>query len=134
MIDKTCKTCRNNVEFPPPHTCDVCNSLDAEDEYEMWQPKKTCRTCEYDDYSSEMYEESGGYPEICINCWDEKTDIDFINWTPKGENSLNGEFYLRLVCNIDGKEVEISRIKLTDLVNKMTTDVVDSFCKAIKMK
>lgn len=26
----TCLTCKNNQEFPPPHTCDICNSLDEE--------------------------------------------------------------------------------------------------------
>lgn len=37
-IVKNCSTCKNNVEFPPPHTCDICTSLDQE-EYEMWEPK-----------------------------------------------------------------------------------------------
>lgn len=23
-----CSICKNNVEFPPPHTCDICTSLD----------------------------------------------------------------------------------------------------------
>ena len=35
---KTCKTCKHNVEYPLPHTCDVCTSLDAEEEYEMYEP------------------------------------------------------------------------------------------------
>ena len=30
-----CSTCKNNVEFPPPHTCDICTSLDQEEEYGM---------------------------------------------------------------------------------------------------
>ena len=32
IIDEepTCSTCKNNKEFPPPHTCDICNSLDEE--------------------------------------------------------------------------------------------------------
>ena len=34
-----CSTCKNNVEFPPPHTCDICTSLDQEEEYEMWEAK-----------------------------------------------------------------------------------------------
>lgn len=34
---KNCSTCKNNVEFPPPHTCDICTSLDQEEEYEMWE-------------------------------------------------------------------------------------------------
>lgn len=38
-VVKDCSTCKNNVEFPPPHTCDVCTSLDQEEEYEMWEAK-----------------------------------------------------------------------------------------------
>lgn len=38
-IPINCSTCKNNVEFPPPHTCDICTSLDQEEEYEMWEPK-----------------------------------------------------------------------------------------------
>lgn len=34
-----CSTCKNNVEFPPPHTCDICTSLDMEGEYGMWEAK-----------------------------------------------------------------------------------------------
>ena len=34
-----CSTCKNNVEFPPPHTCDICTSLDNDEEYSMWEPK-----------------------------------------------------------------------------------------------
>jgi len=34
-----CQNCKNNPEFnngyAPPHTCDICTSLDSED-YEMW--------------------------------------------------------------------------------------------------
>lgn len=36
---KNCSTCKNNVEFPPPNTCDICTSLDQEEEYEMWESK-----------------------------------------------------------------------------------------------
>lgn len=36
---RDCSTCKNNVEFPPPHTCDICTSLDQED-YCMWEPKE----------------------------------------------------------------------------------------------
>ncbi|WP_395546824.1 MULTISPECIES: hypothetical protein [unclassified Lacrimispora] len=38
-IVKDCSTCKNNVEYPPPHTCDICTSLDQEKEYEMWEGK-----------------------------------------------------------------------------------------------
>lgn len=34
-----CETCKNNVEFPPPHTCDECTSL-ANDDWCMWERKK----------------------------------------------------------------------------------------------
>lgn len=35
-----CSTCKNNVEFPPPHTCDICTSIDQEEDYEMWESKE----------------------------------------------------------------------------------------------
>ena len=35
-----CSTCKNNVEFPPPHTCDICTSLDQEEEYGMWERRE----------------------------------------------------------------------------------------------
>ena len=35
-----CSTCKNNVEFPPPHTCDICASLDQEEEFSMWEAKE----------------------------------------------------------------------------------------------
>lgn len=34
-----CSTCKNNVEFPPPHTCDICTSLDQDEEYGMWEAR-----------------------------------------------------------------------------------------------
>lgn len=37
---KNCSTCKNNVEFPPPHTCDICTSLDQDEEYGMWEEKE----------------------------------------------------------------------------------------------
>lgn len=36
--EKSCETCVYNVEYSPPHTCDVCTSLD-EEEYCMWTSK-----------------------------------------------------------------------------------------------
>lgn len=36
---KNCSTCKNNVEYPPPHTCDICTSLDQEEEYSMWEAR-----------------------------------------------------------------------------------------------
>lgn len=37
---RNCSTCKNNVEFPSPHTCDICTSLDQEEEYSMWEEKE----------------------------------------------------------------------------------------------
>ena len=39
-IKHDCSTCANNVDYPPPHTCDICTSLDEED-YEMWEGRKS---------------------------------------------------------------------------------------------
>lgn len=38
-IKMDCSTCKNNVEYPPPHTCDVCTSLDQE-MHCMWESKR----------------------------------------------------------------------------------------------
>ncbi len=38
LID--CSTCKNNVEYPPPHTCDECTSLFAKGDFEQWQWNK----------------------------------------------------------------------------------------------
>ena len=35
-----CSICKNNVKYPPPHTCDICTSLDQEEEYGMWEAKE----------------------------------------------------------------------------------------------
>lgn len=39
----SCETCKNNPRYnngySPPHTCDICTSLDSED-YEMWELKE----------------------------------------------------------------------------------------------
>ena len=35
-----CSTCKNNVKYPPPHTCDICTSLDQDKEYGMWEAKE----------------------------------------------------------------------------------------------
>ena len=34
-----CLTCKNNVEFPPPHTCDICTRLDQDEDYGMLETK-----------------------------------------------------------------------------------------------
>ena len=35
-----CSTCKNNVKYPPPHTCDICTSLDQDEEYGIWEAKE----------------------------------------------------------------------------------------------
>ena len=35
-----CSTCKNNVKYPPPHTCDICTSLDQDEAYGMWEAKE----------------------------------------------------------------------------------------------
>lgn len=37
-IEIDCSTCKNNVKYPPPHTCDICTSLDNDEGYSMWEP------------------------------------------------------------------------------------------------
>ena len=41
IIEKSCKTCKNNPKYnggyAPPHTCDICTSLDQEEEHDMWE-------------------------------------------------------------------------------------------------
>lgn len=34
--ERSCVFCKHNIEYPPPHTCDVCTSLDQEP-YTMWE-------------------------------------------------------------------------------------------------
>ncbi|MBC5688112.1 hypothetical protein H8S37_04080 [Mediterraneibacter sp. NSJ-55] len=36
---RTCLTCKYGIPYPPPHTCDICTSLDNDEEYSMWEPK-----------------------------------------------------------------------------------------------
>lgn len=38
-VKMDCSTCKNNVEYPPAHTCDICTSLDNDEEYSMWELK-----------------------------------------------------------------------------------------------
>ena len=37
---RNCSTCKNNVKFPPSHTCDICTSLGQEEEYGMWEERQ----------------------------------------------------------------------------------------------
>lgn len=38
-IKINCSTCKNNVEYPPPHTCDMCTSMNQK-MYCMWEAKE----------------------------------------------------------------------------------------------
>lgn len=38
-VKNCCDTCEHNVEYPLPHTCDICTSLD-EDDYCIWIARK----------------------------------------------------------------------------------------------
>lgn len=37
---RNCSTCKNHVEYPPAHTCNICTSLDQDEEYGMWEAKE----------------------------------------------------------------------------------------------
>lgn len=34
-----CKNCKNNLPYPPPHTCDECTSLTNNEDFTMWEQK-----------------------------------------------------------------------------------------------
>lgn len=36
---RDCSTCANSLEYPLPHTCDICTSLDQEEGFSMWRAK-----------------------------------------------------------------------------------------------
>ena len=38
-VKKSCDNCVNNMDYPPPHTCDICTSLEIDDYY-MWEWNK----------------------------------------------------------------------------------------------
>ena len=63
-------------------------------------------------------------------------DLDTNAWgdcTPKEEsNPLKGEFYVKLICDINGTEVEISETKLNDFVKNIAAEVTDSILKNLK--
>lgn len=39
-VKKSCDNCVNNMDCPPPHTCDICLSLRTDDYYSMWEWNK----------------------------------------------------------------------------------------------
>ena len=57
---RNCSNCKNNVEFPPPHTCDICTSLDQEEDYEMWEPKDDIH------WYSEMLKKPEEYKRVIV--------------------------------------------------------------------
>ena len=83
-----CNTCKYNIENPPPHTCDVCDSLDTEDYY-MYEPKDTY-------------------------------------------NNNENNFYIKLVHDKNGNEVEISKIKLSEYIDKIAANIVDALIPSEK--
>lgn len=76
-----CNTCKHNIENPPPHTCDACDSLDVEDYY--------------------MYESKDVY------------------------NNNENNFYIKLIYNKNGNEIEISKIKLSEYIDKISNNIVN---------
>ena len=55
------------------------------------------------------------------------------DWTPKEEpDHLKGEFYVKLVCDINGTEVEMSESKLNDFVKNITAEVTESILNNLK--
>jgi len=47
FMEPSCENCRYNVQYPPPHTCDICTSLDQEEDYEMWQPSSEVQIADW---------------------------------------------------------------------------------------
>lgn len=39
-VKKSCDNCVNNMDYPPPHTCDICLNLVTDDYYSMWEWNK----------------------------------------------------------------------------------------------
>lgn len=85
--EKSCITCKHNMEYSTPQTCGKCNAWD------------------------------GAY----------------YNWEAKEEpDHLKGEFYVKLVCDINGTEVEISETKLNDFVKNIAAEVTESILNNLK--
>lgn len=90
--------------------------------------EKNCLTCKYgeDEYDS---------PRICYIC-----DNNYSHYTPaykealKEEESLKGEFYIKVIYESNNGEAEIGKIKLRDFIGNLSTDMVDSIYKAVGMK
>ena len=55
------------------------------------------------------------------------------DWTPKEEpDHLKGEFYVKLICDINGTEVEMSEMKLNDFVKNVAAEVTESILKNLQ--
>ena len=63
-------------------------------------------------------------------------DLDTNAWgdcTPKEESDhLKGEFYVKLICDINGTEVEMSEMKLNDFVKNVAAEVTESILKNLQ--
>lgn len=69
---KNCSNCANNIEYPPPHTCDECDSLDNKErgfpEHCMWEYKKS-NDGMYDGNEQKIKSEKYGCDGICNRCF-----------------------------------------------------------------
>lgn len=94
--------------------------------------KKSCSTCKYDDLTKDLvYGED--LPDVCLDCYDEENDVQWLSWTPKEESDpLKGEFYVRLICDINGTDVEVSETKLNDFVKNIAAEVTESVLRNLK--
>ena len=101
--------------------------------------EKKCSTCKYNlPFNISSWQHT---PIECTDCAsltasvtsNTVTGVELKNWTPKEEpDHLKGEFYVKLICDINGTEVEISEIKLNDFVKNITAEVTDSILKNLK--
>ena len=54
--------------------------------------------------------------------------------TKKESNHLKGEFYLKLICKIDGQEIIVSEVNLEDFNKKLSEGFVDNIYKSLGLK
>ena len=99
--------------------------------------EKNCHTCKYSLPILPDY----GIAEKCKHCQsvirsltdDRIAGVELKNWEAKEEsNPLKGEFYVKLVCDINGTEVEISETKLNDFVKNIAAEVTESILNNLK--
>ena len=55
--------------------------------------------------------------------------------TPKKEsNHLKGEFYLKLICKIDGQEIMVTEVNIEDFNRRLSEGFVDNIYKSLGLK